>query len=397
MAAEEWYTPAAESIPVAQAPRARAAAYELRPLSLGEILDRTFSVYRSRFWLFVGIGAACAGLQALIGALQMLPFHLMPKPGAPPQDVSRPFGMTPERLGAIGAGIGIAFLVFMLVYMVAFMVTEAVTVFAVGEVYLGRETTIAESFRATYRKWYRYVGIGIWQAWSMMWIPVVALALGGVLMLGNTALKALGVFLMFAGLLGGFVGGVILALRNSLAVQATVIEQLPVRASMRRSKVLSDGAKGRVFVVGVLAVALNYAVGFLQMPLLFFVMFTIARGGRAVATEVATALVGFVGRAVVEPVLMIGISLVYFDQRVRMEALDIQILLGEEHAILAATPDAEVVPAEAAASSSPVAEAMPVEAPLVESAMVIEPVHEEGSPAVEDGFDTGRTGDAEKP
>src|SRR5271169_5669056 len=30
---------------------------ELRPLSLGELLDRTFSLYRRHFWLFVGIMA----------------------------------------------------------------------------------------------------------------------------------------------------------------------------------------------------------------------------------------------------------------------------------------------------------------------------------------------------
>ena len=31
------------------------ARFELRPLSLGEVLDRTFAFYRSRFWLFAGI------------------------------------------------------------------------------------------------------------------------------------------------------------------------------------------------------------------------------------------------------------------------------------------------------------------------------------------------------
>jgi hypothetical protein len=30
---------------------------ELRALSLGELLDRTFSYYRQHFWLFVGIMA----------------------------------------------------------------------------------------------------------------------------------------------------------------------------------------------------------------------------------------------------------------------------------------------------------------------------------------------------
>jgi hypothetical protein len=68
------------------------------------------------------------------------------------------------------------------------------------------------------------------------------------------------------------------------------------------------------------------------MPLLFFVMFTIARGGKAVASEIVMLLVGFVGHTLVQPVLMIGLSLLYFDQRVRKEAFDLVMLLGPESA-----------------------------------------------------------------
>src|SRR5579875_3627754 len=39
--------------------------FELRPLSLGEILDRTFALYRSRFWLFAGISMIAAAVNAV--------------------------------------------------------------------------------------------------------------------------------------------------------------------------------------------------------------------------------------------------------------------------------------------------------------------------------------------
>jgi hypothetical protein len=29
----------------------------LRPLTLGELLDRTFQIYKNNFWLFIGIAA----------------------------------------------------------------------------------------------------------------------------------------------------------------------------------------------------------------------------------------------------------------------------------------------------------------------------------------------------
>ena len=104
---------------------------------------------------------------------------------------------------------------------------------------------------------------------------------------------------------------------------------------MARSKVLTAGAKGRVFVLLLLAGALAYAASLLQMPLMFFVMFTIAKGGKAVVSEMVMLLIGFVGHALVQPVLMIGLSLLYFDQRVRKEAFDLVMLLGPDSAPVA--------------------------------------------------------------
>jgi len=40
--------------------------------------------------------------------------------------------------------------------------------------------------------------------------------------------------------------------------------------------------------------------------------------------------VGFVAATVVLPVGAIGIALIYFDQRVRQEAFDLQVLMGPE-------------------------------------------------------------------
>jgi hypothetical protein len=220
------------------------------------------------------------------------------------------------------------------VYMLAFVVTQAATVYALSEVYLGRQTTIGASVRATIGRWYRYLGIGIWQGFSRMWLPMAVAGAGGLLFLTKVSgLEVLGGILVFLGIAGGFPVGFILWLRNSLGVQATVIEGLTVRASMRRSKVLTVGAKGRIFVVLLLAGALNYAASLLQMPLLLFVTFTLAKGGKAIGSEIVMLMVSFLGHAVVEPVIMIGLSLVYFDQRVRHEGFDLLMLLGPEPAV----------------------------------------------------------------
>jgi hypothetical protein len=352
MTPQDWESPAPVGVPMGVPARAggeMAAVYAMRPLSLGELLDRTFSVYRSRFWLFAGIGAIAALLQTAISAAQLAPMHLAGMAGAlngrrPPVGVAgSPFG--PNYLATLGAGMVVALVVVGLLYLLVFVVTQAATVFALSEVYLGKTTTIGESLKATIGRWYRYLGIGIWQAGSMMWIAAILLIAGAILMATKIpGLKILGGVLIFLGIAGGVPAGFILYLRNSLAVQATVIEGLTVRASMARSKVLTAGAKGKVFVLLLLAGALSYAASLLQMPLMFFVMFTVARGGKAVVSEISMLLVGFVGHALVQPVLMIGLSLLYFDQRVRKEAFDLVMLLGRTEAMPVAVASVSVEP-----------------------------------------------------
>jgi hypothetical protein len=122
--------------------------------------------------------------------------------------------------------------------------------------------------------------------------------------------------------------GVIFFLRNLLAVQAAVVEKLKVRAAMRRSKVLTSGAKGRIFVVLVITYCLFLVAGILQMPLLFVVMRGVMRGEQQVLAQAAMLVVNFAANSMVMPVALIGLSLVYFDQRVRQEALDLLLMLG---------------------------------------------------------------------
>jgi hypothetical protein len=382
--AQDWGTPSSYSATPVQPPMA--AAYALRPLSLGELLDRTFSVYRANFWLFAGIGAISALVKTLISAVQLIPLNRAGAVGVSMNAAKSPLGfprtaVLPNYLTNLGMGALLGFLVVIWLYLLVFVVTQAATVHAVSEVYLGRPMTIGESLRATIGRWYRYLGIGLWQGGSAIWPPMVGLIAGGVL----TALGMgiLGVLVMLVGFVGGFVVGAIFWLRNSLGVQATVIEGLTVRASMARSKVLTAGSKGRIFVLVLLSVALSYAAALLQMPLSLIMMFSIARGGKPIATEMGMLLVGFVGQAAVQPVLMIGLSLLYFDQRVRKEAFDLMMLLGPEYAPVVAVEPAvwpPVVAAETPVWPPPVAtpvEAAPMYGTISVPAITTEPISTE--------------------
>ena len=66
MTPQDWESPATFAAPTtAPASSELAAAYAMRPLSAGEILDRAFSIYRSRFWLFAGLASIAARCSCL--------------------------------------------------------------------------------------------------------------------------------------------------------------------------------------------------------------------------------------------------------------------------------------------------------------------------------------------
>lgn len=302
------------------------AAYAMRPLTLGEILDRSFAVYRANFWLFVGIAVLSSAVQLVAQAVVLVVSRgFIPVPRTQPHRLELGF-----HFHLAGRQIGSEFGT--LLFFLATAVTEAATVWALSEVYLGGRTTIGDSIRAVIGRWLRFVGIALWQAWSLLWLPLLLIVPALVLFAMPGRFGFAGAFiagvLVFLAATGAMVFGVIAFVRNSLAVPAAVVEGVRVRAAMRRSKVLAAGAKGRIFVVYLIAWCLYLVAGIMEMPLALIVGLGAMKGERHVLLQVVMLLVNFVAHSVVTPVVLIGLSLVYFDQRVRQEALDLLLMLG---------------------------------------------------------------------
>jgi hypothetical protein len=139
-----------------------------------------------------------------------------------------------------------------------------------------------------------------------------------------------GALLGLAGLAGSLVWMIYALCRYALAVPACTLEQLPARISMVRSRFLTYGAKwgilGIVFLTGLLSVVLTYT---LQMPALLAskaIMVT-ARTHLTMAATVWIYIADFLGGAVSGPITTIALVLVYYDQRVRKEAFDLQLMM----------------------------------------------------------------------
>jgi hypothetical protein len=106
---------------------------DLRPLSLGEILDRTFTLYRRNFLLFFGITALP---QLLVLGFNLFQVLLKGRPGAP-----KAVSGSLIALDIIGVLVGL------IVYLVAYLFAHGGTVYAISDLYLGRSTSIGASLR----------------------------------------------------------------------------------------------------------------------------------------------------------------------------------------------------------------------------------------------------------
>jgi hypothetical protein len=299
----------------------------LRPLSTGEILDRTLALYRRHFWLFVGIGSVPAAVVALSTALRLMflnSYMQFPGPTAGNPKVAS------QAVGAM-ALMQVEFLPAVLLFLVAYGIAQAATVRAVQGLSLGALPTAAEAYRAIRSRWLRWTGIALRQIWSVVWpvmcgvLPmVIALVLPG----GVNAHPAAFIGLVLTGwllLMAGVVLGVLNYLRVALAPAAGVMENLAVNASLRRSRALVSGRKGRIFLALLLVYVLHMVAGGLQLPFVFLAQ--TMHGAQRVLLLATDLLIAFIATALVSPVASIAMAMFYTDERVRREGYDIELLL----------------------------------------------------------------------
>jgi hypothetical protein len=273
------------------------ANMDLRPLSLGEILDRSFTLYRRNFVLFFGITAIP---QLLVLALSLAQLFLR-APNVTPRPASTQFqaGALATNPALVAASVVIG-IVTIIVVIVAYLLSQGATVSAVADLYVGHGTTISASFQKVRRD------LG---------------TLFGVVTLNGLA--------VMAGMILLVIPGIYMACRLLIAVPAAVLENLGPRSSLERSFALTKDNAGRAFLILLLYfVLLIVAMGALGFPATLGV--AAARNNPAMARiwlAVAQVL-NSVAAALVAPVLTIASSVLYFDLRVRKEAFDLQMMMG---------------------------------------------------------------------
>ena len=339
--ATQFQTPAAVSKP----------QYDLRPLSTGEVLDRTFQVYRAHFVLFAGLALLPAVVGVVVGAIEAV------------------FKAHQDQHAVVGAGvyqaqgvIALLLIVTWLVSVILYGITQAATTWAVSAVYLGEPASIGAAYRVAFKHWFRYTLIVLRQAWAVIWLPLVFLFAAGFFAafgVRNHSLSSVAIVLFVcAGL--SLIYGLWAYLRVSLAIPASVVESLRTGASLRRSKQLLASRKIRVFLLFLLLIALYIVVLMIQSPIMIFA--ERSRGVHMFVSQVLNLGVGFIASTLIGPVGAIGLCLFYFDERVRREGFDIEWMMKK----VAPAGSASNQPAPGAFSAEPTPQPPPIEPPPIE-------------------------------
>jgi hypothetical protein len=276
------------------------AALDLRPLSLGEILDRTFSLYRRHFFLFLGITAIPHLLILAMNLAQTLLTKMPDVAAQPPAEQWQSAASSGlMAFGVVGLIVGVV------IYLVAYLFAQGGTVFAVSELYLGRTTSIGASLR-------RMRG----QLGSLF----------GVITLNGLA--TLGATLFFV------IPGIYVACRLIVCVPAALLEDLGPRSSLERSFKLTKGFAGRALIIFFLYLILFYAAALLFMfPFLFAAGISAKDPGMARVWLAVSQVGNFLAAILVGPFLTIATAVFYYDLRVRKEAFDLQLMMNPSGSI----------------------------------------------------------------
>jgi hypothetical protein len=260
----------------------------LRPLEIGDLLDETFRLYRRHFLLFAGISVILAVPSAGLFALGF---------GA--------LAATSQVSGGVTTfdsnGITVLLATFGAVLLVSILIlpfTHSAVIYAACESAQGRPVTAGGMLAAVGRRY-----LPLLAYWLLFNVYTAYLA---------TILCVAPVILWIWGFVGWFV-----------VVPAMFVERIGLGAAFSRSWQLVRGRWWRTFLIVFLLVIVWFLV---DIGLGAFV--NLAQGLLSIfvspfLSTIVSAAGGQLIGALVNPVIQIAVVLVYFDLRVRKEALDL--------------------------------------------------------------------------
>jgi hypothetical protein len=294
-----------------------------RSMSVGEWLDATFTLYRRNFALIASISAVVQIPYALLTWLLfeltgVATFVRSPFASLGAQSITQAQAqqLLNSYLGVLVVTLGLLLLSLLIVVPLG----EAATTRAVSDRYLDRPSSLLTAYRAAWGR------LGALIAMILILILVYAGSLAVVILF--TALLAaagaggLGALLAVIAFIGLVPVLIMIYVRTVVAVPAIVLERVSGWGGLKRSWQLIGGRFWPTFGRMLLLVLITSIISGVVSTIFQVPGNLIAPNNSFVFEQVAGAIAAvFVG-----PITYIGVTLLYYDIRIRKEGFDIEML-----------------------------------------------------------------------
>jgi hypothetical protein len=276
----------------------------LRPMSVGDLLDETFALYRRNFALFAGVVAVLAVPETLLTSFLSA--------ATPRNFITRTGNAVNVDWNVLGKLLVLAALSAVISLVFSQLITGALAI-AISDRYLGRAIAVGEAYASIGLRTFASLILAV-----LVEILVPSLVVGLLVLLALVshslgplfALPLLGLVLLF------------LLVRFAFLSQVIVLERTGVLRGFTRSWRLVSGSWWRVFGIGLLVIIL---VGIVQGVLssLLGALF-LGHGSDPQFIFLRQALGGILG-IFVQPITLAALTLLYYDLRIRKEGFDLEL------------------------------------------------------------------------
>ncbi|MFI0515315.1 glycerophosphoryl diester phosphodiesterase membrane domain-containing protein [Streptomyces sp. WSLK1-5] len=310
-------------------PAAKPGVIPLRPLGVGEILDGAVSTMRTYWRTVLGISLTVAVVtEVLVILLQGLVLN----DSAGTEALNDPSASADELTRALGEtmlGSTVVFLISLIGTVAATALLTTVTSRAV----LGRPVTTGEAWRDARPQVPRLFGL----IFLLLLITFGVLAVGALpgILVAATGSDGGGIALAILGVLGAGVVALWLMIRFSLASPALMLEKQTIVKSMSRSTKLVRGSWWRVLGIQLLAgLIANIVAAIVVIPFTFLAAalsgegvggFVNGTGDLGWTFLIISGIGSVIGSMITFPISAGVTVLLYIDQRIRREALDLEL------------------------------------------------------------------------
>ncbi|MFJ5728639.1 glycerophosphoryl diester phosphodiesterase membrane domain-containing protein [Streptomyces paradoxus] len=310
-------------------PAAKPGIIPLRPLGVGEILDGAVSTMRTHWRTVLGISLTVAVLTEVIVVL----FQGLVLDDSSTEALNDPSATLSELSRAMGDAMLNSSVVFV-ISLVGTVIATALLTTVTSRAVLGKSVTIGEAWRDARPQILKLFGLIC--VLLLITVGVVTVgALPGLLVtvVGN---NGAGVALTVLGIIGAGIVALWLAIRFSLASPALMLEKQGIKKAMSRSAKLVQGTWWRIFGIQLLATLIaNVVASIIVIP---FTLLAAALSGDGLTGWLNTGVgslgwtfliisgIGSVIGSMITFPITAGVTvLLYIDQRIRREALDLEL------------------------------------------------------------------------